>query len=109
MRAPKVLVLDEATSALDAENERTVQHALTNLMKGRTTVVIAHRLSTIKDADEIVCLEHGAVAERGTHAELMALGGVYAALVSKQLVEAQHEAKCAKPKDTIATIAAAAA
>jgi len=109
VRKPDVILLDEATSALDNENEAKVQRALDELARHGSALVIAHRLSTIKDADEIVCLEHGAVAERGTHAELMALGGVYAALVSKQLVEAQHEAKCAKPKDTIATIAAAAA
>ena len=82
-----MLILDEATSALDAENERQVTQALETIMKGRTTLVIAHRLSTVKNADDIVCMKDGAVCERGTHAELMALGGTYANLVSKQLLD----------------------
>lgn len=73
-----VLILDEATSALDNESERQVQAALETLMQGRTTVVIAHRLSTIEGADRIVVLQHGVVAETGTHRELIARGGVYA-------------------------------
>ena len=87
IRNPSVLILDEATSALDAENERQVTQALETIMKGRTTLVIAHRLSTVKNADDIVCMKDGAVCERGTHAELMALGGTYANLVSKQLLD----------------------
>lgn len=84
LRDPKVLVLDEATSALDNATERAVQEALDALSVGRTTITIAHRLSTIAGADQIVVLDGGRVVERGTHAELVALGGEYADLVGKQ-------------------------
>jgi len=79
-----VLILDEATSALDSESERAVQAALERLMVGRTTLVIAHRLSTIEHADRVVALEAGRVAEEGTHAELLARGGLYARLHAMQ-------------------------
>ena len=82
LRNPPVLVLDEATSALDSETERAVQEALDSLAAGRTTIAIAHRLSTVRDADEIVVLHGGRVAEQGMHDELMAAGGRYAALVA---------------------------
>ena len=83
---PRVLVLDEATSNLDAESEALVQDALARLMKGRTTLVIAHRLSTVRDADRIVVLSAGKVAEVGSHDELMRSRGVYARLVEHQIV-----------------------
>jgi subfamily B ATP-binding cassette protein MsbA len=75
-----VLILDEATSALDSESERHVQAALEALMQGRTTIVIAHRLSTVERAHRIVVLEHGRVAELGTHAQLLERNGIYARL-----------------------------
>ena len=84
LKDPKILVLDEATSALDNESEHAVQESLARLSHGRTTLVIAHRLSTIRDADEIVTVDGGRVAERGTHDELMALGGTYASYYRMQ-------------------------
>ncbi|WP_305093900.1 ABC transporter ATP-binding protein [Prescottella sp. R16] len=83
LRDPRILVLDEATSALDNETERAVQAALDIVSRGRTTITIAHRLSTIRDADQIAVLDHGRVAERGTHEELRTLGGRYAALLAR--------------------------
>jgi ATP-binding cassette subfamily B protein len=82
LRNPPVLVLDEATSALDTETERAVQLALDDLSRGRTTIAIAHRLSTIRDADQILVLDSGRIVERGTHEELLELGGRYAGLLS---------------------------
>ena len=82
LRNPPVLVLDEATSALDTETERAVQQALDELSRGRTTIAIAHRLSTIRDADQILVLDGGRILERGTHEELLQMGGRYVALLS---------------------------
>jgi subfamily B ATP-binding cassette protein MsbA len=79
-----VLILDEATSALDSESERAVQDALERLMQGRTSLVIAHRLSTIEHADRVLALEAGRLVEQGTHAELLASGGLYARLHAMQ-------------------------
>ena len=87
LRNPPILVLDEATSALDTQTERAVQEALERLVEGRTTIAIAHRLSTVRDADQIVVLDRGRVVEIGTHDELLAAGGRYAALVSRDTEE----------------------
>ena len=84
LKNPDILILDEATSALDTESEKLVQDALNNLLKGRTSVVIAHRLSTIHNADQIIVVDHGRIAEQGTHAELMERNGIYAKLIEMQ-------------------------
>ena len=84
LKNPPLLLLDEATSALDAESERMVQAALESAMRGRTTLVIAHRLATVQKADLIVVLDQGRLVEQGTHAELVARGGVYAGLAALQ-------------------------
>jgi len=87
LRDAPVLVLDEATSALDAESERLVQDAVERLMEGRAALVIAHRLATIRQADEILVLEEGRIVQRGTHASLLAEGGLYRRLYESQFRE----------------------
>ena len=95
LKDPRVLVLDEATSALDTVSERLVQAALEPLMQGRTTIAIAHRLSTIRAADVIFVVDAGQVVEQGTHDELLATGGRYAALYNQQYGGGLVEARCA--------------
>jgi len=84
LKAPPILILDEATSALDTQTERDIQAALDTVSKGRTTLVIAHRLSTVVNADEIIVLRDGEIAERGTHPELLAMEGLYAQMWNRQ-------------------------
>ena len=86
LKDPRILILDEATSALDTVSERLIQAAFERLMEGRTTIAIAHRLSTILRADRILVYERGQIVERGTHAELLALGGLYARLYREQFL-----------------------
>jgi ATP-binding cassette subfamily B protein len=93
LKNPPLLLLDEATSALDAESERMVQAALERAMAGRSTLVIAHRLATVQQADRIVVLDQGRVVEEGTHADLVARGGLYARLAAMQFELAAPEAK----------------
>jgi ATP-binding cassette subfamily B protein len=85
---PPVLILDEATSSIDTETEHLIQEAILTLMAGRTSIVIAHRLSTIRSADIILVFHHGEIRERGTHEELMELGGLYRKLYEIQYREA---------------------
>ena len=84
LKNPDILILDEATSALDTESEKLVQEALNTLLKGRTSVVIAHRLSTIHNADQIIVVDPGRIAEQGTHTSLMERNGIYAKLIEMQ-------------------------
>ena len=90
LKDPRILILDEATSALDTRTEQEIQTALRGLARHRTTLVIAHRLSTVVDADEIIVLADGGVAERGTHVSLLALGGLYARMWAVQAVEQEQ-------------------
>src|SRR5438552_12579960 len=91
LKSPRILVFDEATSALDTKTEREIQGSLAEVAAGHTTLVIAHRLSTVVDADEILVLEGGGIVERGSHSELLARGGVYAAMWARQQEAARLE------------------
>jgi ABC-type transport system involved in Fe-S cluster assembly fused permease/ATPase subunit len=84
LKSPPILILDEATSALDTHTEREIQAALDQVSRNRTTLVIAHRLSTVVNADQIIVLEAGQIAERGTHADLLTAGGLYASMWARQ-------------------------
>ncbi len=91
LKDPPILILDEATSALDSRTEAEIQRTLREVSARRTTVIIAHRLSTIVDADEIIVLDQGRAAERGTHAQLLAMGGLYAEMWARQASEREME------------------
>jgi ATP-binding cassette subfamily B protein len=97
LKDPRVLILDEATSALDTVSERLIQAALERLMEGRTTVAIAHRLSTILRADRILVFDRGRILERGTHAELLAVGGLYARLYREQFASTDEPVAAVRP------------
>jgi ATP-binding cassette subfamily B protein len=84
LKAPPILLLDEATSALDSHTEQEIQIALERVSRNRTSLVIAHRLSTIVGADEIIVLDQGRIAERGTHSQLLAADGLYASMWNRQ-------------------------
>jgi ATP-binding cassette subfamily B protein len=92
LKAPSIVVLDEATAHLDSESEATVQRALSTALRSRTSLVIAHRLSTIREADQILVIADGGVRERGTHEELLAVGGLYADLYHTQFARPGHDA-----------------
>lgn len=109
LKGPPILVLDEATSALDSFTEQDIQSSLRAVSKGRTTLVIAHRLTTIIDADEIIVLDRGAIAERGTHTALLAQGGLYAALWNRQREADEARRKLAEASDERGTSAEAQA
>lgn len=103
LKNPKIILLDEATAALDSETEQNIQAALKELTKGRTTLVIAHRLSTITTADQILCISEGKIAERGTHEELLKLGGLYKSMWNKQIRAQKVEKAKARIEESLDT------
>jgi ATP-binding cassette subfamily B protein len=106
LKAPPILILDEATSALDTNTEREIQAELEKVSHGRTTLVIAHRLSTVVNADEIIVLERGRIAERGSHVALMAKGGLYATMWNRQreAAEAEERLRIARESDELGVV-----
>jgi len=98
LKDPRILILDEATSALDTTSERLIQQALEGLEAGRTTIAVAHRLSTILRADLILVFDHGRIVERGTHAELLNLGGLYAKLYQEQFREPEQRRRAVQTR-----------
>jgi ABC-type transport system involved in Fe-S cluster assembly fused permease/ATPase subunit len=96
LKDPPILILDEATSALDSRTEAAIQETISAIERGRTSIVIAHRLSTVVDADQIVVLDAGRVAERGTHAQLLRRGGLYAEMLTRQQSEREQQAEAAE-------------
>jgi ATP-binding cassette subfamily B protein len=88
---PKILILDDSFSAVDTHTEEEILKNLRKFMKGRTSIIISHRISTVKDADKIIILSDGIIAEEGIHEELVSLGGIYADLHYKQLLEKELE------------------
>ncbi len=97
-------MLDEATSALDSRTEAAIQDVLSSIAKRRTTIIIAHRLSTVVDADRIIVLEDGQIAEQGRHAELLSRNGLYASMWARQAQERVEEVLAETEPDTVATV-----
>jgi ATP-binding cassette, subfamily B, heavy metal transporter len=106
LKSPPILILDEATSALDTGTEQEIQAALDQVSKNRTTLVIAHRLSTVVNADEIIVLKDGGIAERGTHQSLLAQDGLYAKMWSRQreAIEVEEQLKRVREQDDLGVI-----
>ena len=106
LKSPPILILDEATSALDSHTEREIQASLDLVSRDRTTIVIAHRLSTVISADEIIVLQDGRVAERGSHADLLRARGLYASMWDRQreATEAEERLRIAREEDDLGVI-----